>query len=220
MRYIYSAQGSSLSAKILGTYEMELHSCVNAAITIGFERIINIGAGEGYYAVGLACSASPGRQIIAYEADERAHELIRTLAEWNRVSNLTICGRCSPDGLDKVVCSSGKVLIICDVEGFEAELLDPLRIRNLEKAWVLVELHEFIHAGISEIIISRFRQTHKIDEITSRPRDLKDFPSKTLIARLLPETLSLRAMNEGRPGRMSWLWMRPIAAPDERSIDS
>jgi len=44
----------ALTAKLLGTYEKELQDAIRALEKKRFGRIINVGAAEGYYAVGLA----------------------------------------------------------------------------------------------------------------------------------------------------------------------
>src|SRR5215218_7302739 len=41
-------------AKLVGTYEMELHPVVEAWISEPPRRLVNVGAAEGFYAVGFA----------------------------------------------------------------------------------------------------------------------------------------------------------------------
>lgn len=52
--YVGESVGSSYFPKILGIYEKELHGILEANKLDSFDKIIVIGAGEGYYAVGLA----------------------------------------------------------------------------------------------------------------------------------------------------------------------
>jgi hypothetical protein len=37
-----------------GCYEHELHGEIEQLVTRGFDAVLNIGCGEGYYAIGLA----------------------------------------------------------------------------------------------------------------------------------------------------------------------
>jgi hypothetical protein len=97
-------------------------------------------------------------------------------------------------------------LVICDVEGFEEELLDPSAVPELNHADVLVELHEFIRPGIGQKIRHRFAITHRITEIHTRPRSLEDWPTGVV----LDLDQRLAAMHEGRPGEMSWFWMEAL----------
>src|SRR5262245_41078888 len=67
LRYVSTARGSSIGPKLLGTYEMELRPAVDAIVARAYPVIINIGAGEGYYSVGLAKRMSKSR-IISFDA--------------------------------------------------------------------------------------------------------------------------------------------------------
>src|SRR5262245_44644341 len=44
----------TLTSRWLGCYEAELHPWIEAAVGRGYQRIINIGCAEGYYACGFA----------------------------------------------------------------------------------------------------------------------------------------------------------------------
>src|SRR6266446_5569422 len=54
MRYIDNAFGSAYVPKLLGIYERELNDCIERACALSFPLIIDIGAAEGYYAIGMA----------------------------------------------------------------------------------------------------------------------------------------------------------------------
>jgi hypothetical protein len=112
-------------------------------------------------------------------------------------------------GLEEALTGCRQKLIICDVEGFEAELLDPERVPSLLKCSILEELHDSPGAPVSDIIRQRFRHSHRIQEVLSARRTWEDFPAKNLFARLLPRYLALRAMNEARDFQR-WFWMRPV----------
>ena len=83
MRYIHHAvhvQSSAYCPKLLGTYEQELHSVVDSLRTQRpYQRVINIGAGEGYYAVGLALHL-PQSRLTAFEADPDSRKGMMSLA--------------------------------------------------------------------------------------------------------------------------------------------
>ena len=48
----FSSSGGVLQ-KLIGAYEHQCHPVIEKALRRGYSRIINIGAGEGYYAVGF-----------------------------------------------------------------------------------------------------------------------------------------------------------------------
>src|SRR5687768_18470931 len=52
---------------LLGTYEKELHAALAVLLQQNWSRIINIGAGDGYYAVGIARANTTAR-VYAFEA--------------------------------------------------------------------------------------------------------------------------------------------------------
>jgi len=217
MRYLRTAFASAHSAKLLGTYEKELHDVI-ANISHGdFQTVIDIGAAEGYYAVGLARKLSSSNvRVIAFEQQQEGRDLLKKLAAYNSVDNLDIHGECGTHDLETVLGQPGRTLIVCDVEGYEIHLLDPQLIRGLLDCWILVELHDTPGVPVSEVIRKRFDQTHSISKMTLAPRSWDDFPVKNIFSRILPRGLALRAMNECRSSQ-DWFWMRPLKTDGEGS---
>ncbi len=84
MRYITDSVGSALVPKLLGIYERELNECIEQACTRQFPLIIDVGAAEGYYAVGLA-RRNPNARVIAFEMEEKGRATLRIMAELNGV---------------------------------------------------------------------------------------------------------------------------------------
>src|SRR5690349_10924853 len=67
MRIDYSALPVHTAPKYIGTYEKEIVAFVEDAICDEPERILNVGASDGYYAVGLALRL-PMATVYAAEA--------------------------------------------------------------------------------------------------------------------------------------------------------
>lgn len=202
MRYLSFASGSGLLPKILGTYEMELHGAVCESLARGYDRVLNIGSGEGYYAVGYA-RAFPGTTVHAWDSDPLARQRLRALARLNGVADRIIAkGVCSSRDLAARI--AGRTLVICDCEGCEKQLLDPVAIPNLAGADLLVEMHDFIDSSISEVLLGRFRGSHEIEILEEFSR------SEVPAAILEPLDAEQRriALWEGRPSGMQWAWMR------------
>ncbi len=84
LRYINRAVGSAFIPKLLGIYERELNACVEAACAVQFPLIVDVGAAEGYYAVGLA-RRNPEARVIAFEMEESGREALREMAALNGV---------------------------------------------------------------------------------------------------------------------------------------
>src|SRR5262249_36239077 len=83
-----------LSSYILGTAELELHGTIEKLIDRNYATILNIGAADGYYAVGFA-RRSPASRVIAFEAVPAFHDIITRTAAANGVSDrIEIAGHC------------------------------------------------------------------------------------------------------------------------------
>ena len=203
LRYVDSAMGSMLGPKLLGTYEKELNPTIEQIVARGYRTVINIGAGEGYYAIGLA-KRIPGARVICYEALEKNRPQIRTLSELNGVSErIEIRGLCTAELLAETLETVEDVLIVCDVEGAEVDILKPDIAPKLREADVLIEMHDLTIKGISPEIRRRFHTSHVIENIWTEPRTQQDWPAGIVI----DPKLHSACLDEGRGGRMSWFWM-------------
>jgi hypothetical protein len=190
-------------AKLAGTYEMELHPAVEAWIVDPPQRVVNVGAAEGFYAVGFARTLS-ATEVVAYDVDPAARVRLGDLARANDVEDrISIREWCSPATLRDL--PPARTAVFCDCEGYEKELLDPVAAPMLAEAEVLVELHDFVDASISGAIRERFEPTHAVEIIDGRPRDDAVPPE---LAGLNPADQSL-LLGERRPGPMQWAWLRP-----------
>jgi hypothetical protein len=205
LKYVSSARGSSIGPKLLGTYELELRDVVETAIGRGYRTIINIGAGEGYYAVGMA-KRMPATRFICFDADASNQEQIKTLAKLNGVENqIDVRGFCDDAALAAAIADAGDALVICDIEGAEVEVLRPDAVPELKRVDLLVEMHDIIRKGCSETLRERFESTHTIDVIPTRQRKMEDFPAGVAVE----GRERLICMDEKR-GRipMTFFWMR------------
>jgi hypothetical protein len=131
------------------------------------------------------------------------------LAGWNGVPDVSIEGCCGAQELEAALNCPGENLVICDIEGAEAELLDPAKVPQLALTWMLVEMHDAFRPDVSALLRQRFSKSHCIKEVQSTLRHWYDFPGRRSAATFLPRSLALRAMEKGRPPQ-SWFWMQPI----------
>lgn len=215
MKYVKGSPPNILPPKLLGIYERELHRVIESIVSYPFKTIVDIGAGEGYYCAGLALRM-PKAKIVAYERIELARKIMKELADLNQVADrLTIKGVCTIEELNSVLDPSESTLVICDVEGAEAYLLDPLRVLALGSAFILVELHDCVIGGLSDVIRARFESTHDIEQIFAEARSRSEFPFSTLLTRCF-DCYPSYAVSDCRPGGMSWYWMRPKARAGEQ----
>ena len=209
MRYINNAFGSAYVPKLLGIYERELNDCIEHACALSFPLIIDIGAAEGYYAIGMALR-NPGARVIAFEMEQKGRAALKEMAQLNDVTlRVDIHDKCNPDDLARALAGADRALILCDAESDEETLLNTKAIPALVRAHLLVEMHEFISHGISERVAERFAITHKVRRIWQESRHRNEMPYRTFGTTLLPRRYLDWAVSEWRPEKMSWLWIEP-----------
>lgn len=200
MTYAVRAAEGSRAARLLGVYEASLAPVIETIVARAYPLVIDVGSAEGYYAVGLA-RRMPGARVLARDADPRARTLCQDLARQNGVADRVEVGGTMTHA-DFAVCAAQPTVIICDIEGAEADLLDPALAPGLVQADILVECHDVLSPGLTDRIAARFAATHKVTRI-----------GRLLDGRLPDwmETLSdldrLIALWEWRGGPTPWLWM-------------
>lgn len=193
-----TAGGWDLASKLIGSYEAELHQELERLIASGYDRVINVGCAEGYYAVGLGLRL-PEAEIWAFDIDDRSQALCRRLAAENGVGHrVHVDGLCTPRHLGSLIV--GRTLLVVDIEGAELSLLDPVATPELTEADLIVEFHDFIDPSISATLTRRFAATHTCKLVNSVPRD----PGHYDELRSLPWRDQVDAVDERRPGVMQW----------------
>jgi len=210
LRYCDSSVGSEYLPKLLGTYERELHGIVEEICARHYQTVVNVGAAEGFYAVGLA-RRLPEARIVAFEMAPEGRKLLVEMAEQNCVGERIVSkGLCAISDLAEVVCDSPpRCLVIVDAEGAEEELVAPEAVAGLRRCDVLVEVHDFVVPDVGEHILDRFTNSHSVQKIPAVGRRFEDLPFQpSFLAKRLYHWHFLRAMDERRPPGMYWLWMK------------
>jgi hypothetical protein len=196
---------------IIGSYEEEIHEAIEELIAREPARVVNVGAAEGYYAVGFA-RRLPEAQVWAFDVDPEAQRLVPVTAALNGViDRVHVAGRCT--ALELGALAGESTVVIIDCEGCEDELLDPKTAPQLRDSAILVELHDFVDAAISRRVLSRFEDTHRVTMFAARPRDVRSYPA---LARLARRDRAV-AIDEGRPvdpHPMEWALLVPPRLSD------
>ena len=198
------------AAKLLGCYEEETFVCLETAIAMNPPRVINIGAAEGYYALGAAMRL-PHAEVIAFEASDSLRNACEQLIDVNRLSGrIQLGGFCSLAELKTYLIPS--TWLIVDIEGGELDLLQPNLLPALAHTTMLVETHDFAKPGTTAELFSRFSASHEIAHISQRARLAADYP---LFVQIAPPSawwsgvLFEMAISELRAIDQAWLYMRP-----------
>ena len=206
----HSAEGCHI-AKLLGCYEQPLFDHIEQAIARNYATILNIGCAEGYYAVGMA-RRMPGARVHAFDTNEKARQICSELAAKNGVTaQVTIGALFTPQ--DFAAHANKKLLVLCDIEGAEKDLLGSAALPWLADADLIVESHECLIPGVTQLLMERFAETHEIRLIEDNgQRQLANPPAWF---RTLAHLDQLLATWEWRSGPTPWLVMtsRSGAAP-------
>jgi hypothetical protein len=188
----------AFSSKLLGTYEMELHEAIEQLVQRPTSVVVNIGASDGYYAIGLARRLA-GATVHAFDTNEAHHEVLRSIARENELADrVVVRGECDTAVLQEL---AEDALVVSDCEGCERALLDPTRVPGLQTARLLVECHDLIDPGVTDVLTDRFSSTHELELIPTRPRWVSDYQELSF----LPLVTQQLAIHEFREGPMHWL---------------
>jgi hypothetical protein len=211
MEYVDEAFCGVLLPKWQGIYEKELYSAVEALIAWKPDAVFDIGAAEGYYAVGLA-RRLPASSVIAFEAEDPARRQLEMMVAKNGCTNVRACGLATEESLAAIAtelprCS--KVAVLSDCEGGELQLLQPQKITFLQKAFIICELHDFLHPGLESELTGRFAPTHYVELVSAQRREACEYQLHDRLTRFFPNGWIHKAVGEGRPEGMKWLVARP-----------
>ena len=181
---------------IVGCYEKEIHDSLNYVISRAPRRVIDIGSGYGYYLVGMALHL-PEAVVVGFEARSEGHwEQALQLARANQVEGRVVQkGKCTVAELRGECIQDSFVL--CDCEGAELELLDPVQVPSLRSCMVVCELHDCIVPGLTGRVVSRFKESHEISILPELPRQ----PDEYRILRRLTR------------------WQREVSVMETRNVD-
>jgi hypothetical protein len=190
---------------LLGSYEMELHPWLHELKQDKYEHLVDVGASEGYYAVGMALRATT--PVDAYETEAHSRNFCREMAKLNGVSHLVkVRSWCSRRDLRKL--AGRRCLLVSDCEGYEVHLFSPDVVQALAKSDLIIELHAgsnksslFSTEATRAILESRFAGSHELKIARFQPRDSSMFPELSFLGEDAARAIS----EEGRGANQEWL---------------
>lgn len=196
------------AAMLLGLYEKEVQDILFLAPS-HCTRLIDLGAADGYYAVGTTLKGK-FEEAICYEIDSGRRKIIKENALSNGVNDkIVIHGAAEKNFLDNFNDEDlSKYFLLIDIEGAEFDILNIDNLKKLKEAHVLVEIHDHRiddgHLAYEKLInnSNKFFNVQKIYNGARNPFEnplLKDFSHDDgwLIA------------SEGRKRNGHWLYLTP-----------
>lgn len=150
---------------LFGTYELEVHPVIEEVAAQRFDCIVDIGAAEGYYAVGLALRTKT--RVHAFDCEPRELRYLRQMAKLNGVDHLIQTGAwCDAAHLAALV-GGRRALVISDCEGYEVDLFNEACVAALARSDLIIEIHENTpNMNVQDHLRERFASSHRIQTIT------------------------------------------------------
>lgn len=192
---------------LFGLYELEVVEIV-ARLSSRYSHFIDIGAGEGFYAVGFA--RNHFEKILAFEMSEKSQSIISEVARKNNVvEKIQIFGKADREFYKKLGdLDPADAIILMDIEGFEFEIIDSDFFAHFKNSDIIVEVHDFmVESGadkLQELVVSSV-STHSVRQFSTGARDLSSLKE----LETLTDTDRWLVCSEGRPRLMSWLHFSP-----------
>lgn len=202
---------SEQGVMMLGLYEQEVLAHL-AEAPARFRVFVDVGAADGYYAVGLLHSGKVDRSV-AFEAIPACRSAIARLAAENGVGDrITILGTASERFIDDLTAQnirSPETMFLIDIEGAEFTVLTEELFAFLKSSLIIVETHAHIYAnpqGEMEGLIRRASTTHRVTTWlpgARNPWDIKELEDHPEIDRWI-------LCSEGRWEVQQWLRFDPL----------
>jgi hypothetical protein len=195
---------------LLGLFEKEILDALNS-IPSNYNTFINLGAGQGYYGIGVLAN-NTFEISHCYEILEEYREHIEYHARLNKVhGRVKIHGRVQRDSFEELRKNGidlSRCVILCDIEGGEFELFDESTLEILKRSIIIIEIHDFL-LDDGEAKLRNLKQSatkfFQITELTTGARDLSQFPE----IKMLSDTERWLIVSEIRPRLMTWLRLDP-----------
>lgn len=166
------ALASASYAKLLGSYESEIHPFIQLALDRSYDSVINIGCDEGYYSVGFAIRL-PGVKVMAADINPAALQQVSILAKRNKVDKqIALHGKFTASHIQKLD-EQARILLIVDAEGDEKNIFTQANHHKLSHADMIIELHLDIDPMMKQYFTDMFSDTHDIDVVNSVDDHLK-----------------------------------------------
>ena len=206
----YKWGSADAASMLLGFYEKEILE--RLVLESGNRRtLIDLGAADGYYAVGTLFGNIFDR-TICFEISEESRRNILENSKINNVeNNIIIKGAVNnsnliPELMNENVKYSESVML-CDIDGGEFDPFNDDVLSQLNGLVIIIEIHEWHKNGLGNynLLKSRASKYFNLEEITMGSRDL----SKYLEIRHLRDDFRWLLCSEGRHHLMTWLVLTP-----------
>ena len=197
---------NDLGAQCLGLYEKEILDLFSDKGP--FDTFFDIGAADGYYAIGML-HAQMAKRAICFEASEKGRLAIKD--NWltnNSVGELEIKGEADEASIVKIASElTAKSLVLIDIEGFEFSLLTPNVISRLSECQLIIEIHNWVEnfSFKYKTLLTNLDLHFEVQAIEFTDRNTQSIP----LLRSYTDDNRLLVTSERRPCLMRFLHLVP-----------
>ena len=203
-----SWSGGDRGGILLGLYEEEVLKALDD-LADGRTPFVDVGAADGYYAVGMLVTGRCPR-ATCFEMSDAGRQVIASNAVLNNVApQMTIRGVAGQSFLDEIPpecwAPDRPALFLFDIEGAEFALLTDEVLERLSTSRGVVELHAPLDHPDVRALLERFQRHFVVDLIRMGPRD----PSGISMLESWPDNDRWLLCSESRAYVMHWLVFKP-----------
>jgi len=195
---------NDLITHILGVYEKHVLDQLIKFSKLDNSVFIDIGAADGYFAVGSAYSGL-FKKVYAFEIQKEGREILSENAKVNKCEkNIIINPEANFKRLKNIVDEHKRAVVLIDIEGDEFSLLNDEILKLLSNCNIIVELHpSSVKNGYQKEkdLINSAKYLFNVSIIkreSYNPNFFKELDNFTDDERLV-------AFSEGRENNMCWL---------------
>ena len=197
-----------LGSQCLGLYEKEILKFIENIEDGQFTNFIDIGAADGYYAVGLLSTGKIQRSICFEKTDKGREAIFTNWKNNGAIGQLVVKAKANFESIATLTEHDlERSLILIDIEGGEFELLNNDTIRKFRYSKILLEIHNWVtdfEEKYKNLLISLdeffcIKIIKRVDRQVDNYMELRDFTDDN---RLL-------LISERRPCLMRFLELTP-----------
>jgi len=175
-----NTSSGNLGAKTCGLYESEV---IEQIIKLGpFKDVVNFGAADGYFSLGLLV-AGMAQRSICFEMTEKGRAELAVNARNNGLSEKVVVRGTADDSagsiLSELQFDPASGLVLCDIEGAEFSVLSEKVLSDLKGATLIVELHDRLMpegTSLREALVARLPDGAKTTFLKGQPPDWTGIP--------------------------------------------
>lgn len=215
---------AAAGAYLLGTYEAQV--CAILDMLKSPEKVlIDIGAADGLYGVGLVAVGAFGRSLCFEAHETRQRNLGELGARLDLADRIAVYGAAEASTIRDAIADhrvdTRNAVVVCDIEGGEFDLFDTELLELLSDCHLIIETHDFLlkeeeRPGTAlQDLRQRAERFFNVYEVKDGLRYVRDIP---LLAEWSDADTWMMCM-EGRKRMMTWLYLAPkreTVIPQER----